>query len=151
MSRPSPRMGTQGDVLGARAVALIVDTILISVVSFVLFLLIGVLGVAGGDLFGALLGVVVIPLTLVIQFGYFIYLEGDRGQTFGKQLMNIVVVKEDGSDVDFGDAAIRNILRIVDGLGIVIPYLVGLVLVFVTDDNQRLGDMAADTLVVKTE
>lgn len=151
MSHARPQMGTQGDVLGARAIALIIDTVLISVVSVVLLALIGVVGVFGGDLFGAFLGLVTIPLALVIQFGYFIYLEGDRGQTFGKQLMDIVVVEQDGSDIDFGDAAIRNILRVVDGLGIVIPYLVGLVLVFVTDDNQRLGDMAADTLVVKTE
>jgi uncharacterized RDD family membrane protein YckC len=145
-------MGTQGDVLGARVAALIIDTILISLVTLLVVGVLSVVGVAGGsEVFGALIGLIVLPITLAIQFGYFIYLEGDRGQTFGKQIMNIVVVRDDGSDIDMRDAAIRNLLRIVDGLGIVIPYLVALVLVLVTDDNQRLGDIVADTLVVKTE
>lgn len=152
MSRARPRMGTEGDVFGARIAAFIIDSILTGVVSFVLVFGLTLVGIgSGSEVVGALFSLVAIPIVLVIQFGYFIYLEGDRGQTFGKQLMNIVVVKDDGSDIDFGDAAIRNVLRIVDQLGIVIPYLVGLILILVSDDSQRLGDMIADTVVVKAE
>lgn len=145
-------MGTQGDVLVARTVALLVDLIVISVATFVIALLLSLVGFgSGSDVIGAIVGIVLVPIVLLIQFGYFIYFEGDSGQTPGKRLMNIVVVTEDGADIDFGTSAIRNLLRIVDGLGIFIPYLVGLVLVLVTEDNQRLGDIVANTVVVRTE
>ncbi|WP_435144775.1 RDD family protein [Halobaculum sp. P14] len=152
MVRPTPRMETHGDVIGARILAFIIDSVLIGVVSFVLLLVFGALGAGLGGEEGAAGAVLLLaPLFIVLQYGYFIYLEGDRGQTFGKQLLDIVVVKEDGSDCDFGAAAVRNILRIVDQLGILVPYLVGLILIFLTDDHQRIGDLVADTVVVKTE
>jgi uncharacterized RDD family membrane protein YckC len=145
-------MGTHDDVLVARIVAFIIDNILVSIAALIVTFVFGAIGVASGsELFGTLIFLVLLPMLFVIQFGYFIYLEGDRGQTLGKQMMGIVVVKEDGSPIDFGEAAIRNLLRIIDQLGIIIPYLVGLILMLVSDRKQRLGDMVADTVVVKAE
>ncbi|ESP89215.1 RDD domain-containing protein [Candidatus Halobonum tyrrellensis G22] len=145
-------MGTEGDVIGARILAYIVDTVVIGVVVFALALVFGLLGAGFGSrgVFGA--GLLVAGLVgLLLQFGYFIYFEGKSGQTPGKRLLDIVVVHEDGSACDYGSATVRNLLRIVDQLGIVIPYLVALILIFLTDDNQRIGDIVADTVVVKAE
>ncbi|MGI8539921.1 MAG: RDD family protein [Rubrobacteraceae bacterium] len=59
----------------------------------------------------------------------------------------IKVVREGtGEAPGLGKAAIRTVLRIVDGLFF---YLVAFVMVLVSGKNQRLGDMAAGTLVVR--
>lgn len=139
-------------MLGARILAFVVDTILIAVVTVVLALVLGLLGAGLGSRGAAGASILVASLVgLVLQFGYFIYFEGKSGQTPGKRLMNVMVVKEDGRPCDYGDAAIRNLLRIVDQLGIVVPYLVGLIVIFVTDEKQRIGDLVADTVVVRAE
>jgi hypothetical protein len=58
-------------------------------------------------------------------------------------------VRVDGSPVTFFTSAIRNVLRLVDILPFVAPYLVGIVTILATRRNQRLGDVAAGTLVVR--
>ena len=135
--RPQPEMGTEGDVVWRRVVAIIIDIVLIGIVSSVIS---GILAQARLAVLGSLFG-------LVIGFGYYIYFEGSYGQTIGKMALDIVVVTEDGGPVDFGPSAIRNLLRIVD----VLPafYLIGFVAVLVTDRKQRLGDIVADTVVVR--
>ena len=145
-------MGTQGDVIGSRVLALIVDTIVVTVVSVGILLLFPVIEyVIGYRLFGPFLGLLGVLAAAVFQLAYFVYLEGSSGQTLGKRLVNVAVVTSDGQPIGYRESAIRNLLRIVDGLGIFIPYLVALALVLLTDDNQRLGDIVADTVVVKTE
>ncbi|MFB6175689.1 MAG: RDD family protein, partial [Halobaculum sp.] len=84
-------------------------------------------------------------------FVYFVYLEGSRGQTVGKQLVNIVVVTEDGDHIGYGEAVVRTLLRMIDAIGFVFPYLVGLLLIATSDRGQRLGDRLAGTVVVRTE
>ena len=143
-------MGTEGEVLGARILAFVVDTVVIGVAVVVLALLFGLLGAGIGS--RSLLGVGLLIagfVGLLLQFGYFVYFEGKTGQTPGKRLLDVVVVKEDGRPCDYADAAVRNLLRIVDSIGLVIPYLVGLIVMFVTEDNQRIGDLVADTVVVR--
>jgi len=68
-----------------------------------------------------------------------------EGQTPGKKLMKIKVVKIDGYQASFGDYLIRWVFRTIDFtfLGIV-----GLVSAVVTKNNQRLGDIAAGTTVI---
>lgn len=135
--RPQPKMGTEGDVIWRRAVAVIIDIILVGIVTSILS---GILAQARLAALGGLVG-------LVITFGYYIYLEGAYGQTIGKMALDIVVVAEGGDPIDYRPATIRTILRIIDVLPIF--YLLGIILVFVTDRNQRLGDIAADTIVVR--
>jgi hypothetical protein len=55
------------------------------------------------------------------------------------------VVREDGSPIHLGAAALRNLLRIVDGLFL---YLVAAIAVWASPTRQRLGDRAAGTYVV---
>lgn len=150
-------MGTEGDTLGKRILALIVDAILLGIVFFVLFALLGgaLFGsIAGGGppgpgAAGAMAGGVVLiqGLSFVLFMGYYVVLEGMMGQTLGKKLLGIVVVKEDGSECDFVASLIRNLLRIVDGFFL---YLVGLIVILLTDRNQRIGDLAGSTVVVET-
>ena len=135
--RPQPEMGTEGDVIWRRVVAIIIDIVVIGIVSSAIT---GILSQIRLAALGSLIG-------LVLGFGYYIYLEGTYGQTIGKMALDIVVVTEDGDPIDFGPAAIRSLLRIVD----VLPafYLIGFVAVLVTDRKQRLGDIVADTVVVR--
>ena len=69
------------------------------------------------------------------------------GRTPGKRLNGLRVVRVDGSPVAFFTSAVRNVLRLVD----ILPgmYLVGIATILVTRQNQRLGDVAAGTLVVR--
>ena len=65
----------------------------------------------------------------------------------GKMLLGIKVIREDTGEVPgLGTATIRTLLRVIDGL---FSYLVAFITVLISGKNQRLGDMAAHTLVVR--
>lgn len=142
MSRSSPGyVGTQTDVILPRVGAFVVDYI-VSIIA----------GAAGPIGLLVALGAPDVPeagfvaLAFVFVLGYFVLLEGLFGQTVGKRLFGVVVVGRDGSAVTMRQSAARNLLRAVDGL---FNYAVGLVVMLLTEDRQRLGDVAADTLVVR--
>jgi RDD family len=69
------------------------------------------------------------------------------GRTPGKRVTHLRVVRERGTPVDLPASAIRNLLRLID----ILPtaYLVGLASILITERNQRLGDLAAGTLVIR--
>ena len=69
-----------------------------------------------------------------------------RGQTPGKKLLKISVINDDLSPVTLGTSMVRNLLRTVDFLPLF--YLVGLISMLSNRRFQRLGDMAAGTLVI---
>lgn len=70
----------------------------------------------------------------------------NRGQSLGKKLMNIRVVKADGSTPSISSYLLRWLLFMIDG-----PATggMGLLIVLLTKNNQRLGDLAAGTIVIK--
>ncbi len=84
----------------------------------------------------------------LIPIGYSMLLEWRwRGQTLGKRLLRIRVVDAQGLRLQFSQIALRNLLRVVDLLpGL---YLVGGLAALCTRNAQRLGDMAANTVVVR--
>ncbi|MGZ8889293.1 MAG: RDD family protein [Halobacteriota archaeon] len=89
-------------------------------------------------------------VSLLIWFVYFVLLEGSYGQTVGKMLVKIKVVREeDGTKIDYKDAVVRNVMRIIDFIPYFIPYLLGAILIWTSDTKQRLGDRTAHTVVVK--
>jgi len=95
-----------------------------------------------------ILGAGVFVLFFVYWVGYDIYYEGCRnGQTPGKKYVGIRVVRAGGGPIDVRAAAIRNIVGLADFLPV--GYLVGGVLMLLNKHAQRLGDMAADTIVVR--
>ena len=66
--------------------------------------------------------------------------------TPGKLVMSLRVASADDTPLTPGRVALRNILRVVDGLPVL--YLVGLITVAASKRNQRVGDIAARSLVV---
>ncbi|HEX8720871.1 MAG TPA: RDD family protein [Pyrinomonadaceae bacterium] len=81
--------------------------------------------------------------------GYFVLFEWAwSGQTPGKRWLRLRVIREDGRPVTFWEAAARNLVRILDMEPFPF-YSVGLVSVFVSRRDQRLGDLVAGTVVVR--
>ncbi len=71
-----------------------------------------------------------------------------NGQTPGKRWMKLRVIREDGRPITFFESAVRNLVRNLD----MMPspfYSIGLICVFVSNQDQRLGDLAAGTVVVR--
>jgi uncharacterized RDD family membrane protein YckC len=87
--------------------------------------------------------------SFAIGLVYFTVTEGLLGATVGKFAAGIRVVREDGTKLDVLHALIRNILRVVDALPYLIPYLLGAILVWTSSKKQRLGDRVAKTVVVE--
>ena len=84
----------------------------------------------------------------VIWFGYGIVLEWYcHGKTVGKRIFNLRVVDEHGLQLTFGQIAVRNLMRGVDCLPVL--YLVGGAVCVLSRRSQRLGDIAAGTVVVR--
>jgi uncharacterized RDD family membrane protein YckC len=89
-----------------------------------------------------------VALSFLLFVGYDVSFEVlNSGRTPGKRLNGLRVVREDGSEVTLPTSAVRNVLRLVD----ILPgwYLVGMAAIVVSRRNQRLGDLAAGTLVVR--
>jgi uncharacterized RDD family membrane protein YckC len=83
---------------------------------------------------------------LVVGLGYYVLCEAATGATLGKRIVGIHVIGEDGKQLTFGAAVVRNLLRLVDCLFF---YLVGAIFAVTSQHGQRLGDRAAHTLVVR--
>ena len=90
-----------------------------------------------------------IILLFLILSGYFAFFEWVwSGQTPGKRWLKLRVIREDGRPITFWEATVRNLLRAVD----MVPgafYSIGLISVFASSRDQRIGDMVAGTVVVR--
>ena len=72
-----------------------------------------------------------------------------NGQSPGKRLVGIRVVRQDGAPVGFFESAVRNLLRVVDFLPA--GYAVGVITMLLNPHHRRLGDLAAGTLLIRDE
>lgn len=140
--------------VGRRALAAILDTIILGMMYVALSFVISAAGMGlstsvAGNLSkgGGLVMYSVGCVGLFIGFVYFVALEAMFGSTIGKKILGMQVVKVDGTSCGWGAALVRNVIRIVDGLFL---YLVGAVLIWTSDQKQRLGDRIANTVVVLT-
>jgi uncharacterized RDD family membrane protein YckC len=126
-----------------RFFAWLIDFFFIAVLTLALGRLISLVGVisAGTASTASTLGY------FVISFGYGIFLEWFwRGQTIGKRLFRLRVMDAEGMRLQFDQIVTRNLLRFVDMLpGL---YFVGGVSCWFSRKCQRLGDLAANTVVV---
>ena len=133
-------------VTGRRVLATIVDAMVLGVLFAVMTILFGESS-TGGTSVSFSMGTFPTLGFFILAMAYYILMEGYLGQTLGKMLLGIKVVREDTGEVPgIKAAAIRSVLRVVDGL---FSYLVAFVTVQISRKNQRLGDMAAHTLVVR--
>lgn len=133
---------------GSRMAAAVIDGIAqIAAVLVTLVVLAGLGAAVGEDAALLLLGVASLTITVII-IGYYVLFEVlAGGRTPGKMAMGIRVVSTEGGPVTLSGSMVRNLIRIVDFLPSF--YGVGLVSVLVTRKNQRLGDLAARTVVVR--
>ena len=127
-----------------RFLAWVIDLLCMSVVLIAINTVVSFAAFISPDLAGAL-GVF---FYFVVSIGYAMTLEWLwRGQTIGKRVLRLRVIDADGLRLQFSQVAIRNLLRIVDLLpGL---YVVGGVATLCTRKAQRLGDVAANTVVIR--
>ena len=127
-----------------RFLAWFVDLLCISTILALLGMLIGLFGLINRDLAGALSAL----SYFVISIGYGIACEWLwRGQTLGKRMLRLRVVDADGLKLQFNQIVTRNLLRFVDSLPLL--YFVGGVACWFNRRCQRLGDLAANTVVLR--
>lgn len=120
-----------------------IDLAAISVISSMLNVILGVIGILSRDIAMA----VGILTYFVISIGYGITTEWYwQGQTLGKRLLKLRVMDEQGLRLQFSQIVIRNLLRFVDSLPLF--YMVGGLTCLISRRAQRLGDFAANTIVV---
>lgn len=127
--------------LGSRAVAGTLDLALkVVVVACLLVLVIALLGLDGI--------VVILPAAALAMLLFDVAFETlGGGRTPGKRASGLRVVRSSGRPVDLVASMIRNAMRLIDGLPL--SYVPTIVSIIVTRRNQRLGDLAADTLVIR--
>lgn len=97
------------------------------------------------------IAVMIIVLFLLFA-GYFIFFEWLwDGQTPGKRLLKLRVIREDGRPITLWEAIARNLLRIFDAVpGFFLPiYSIGLIVIFLNNRDQRVGDIFAGTVVIR--
>ncbi|MGC2236946.1 MAG: RDD family protein [Pyrinomonadaceae bacterium] len=95
---------------------------------------------------------ILIIVVFLLFSGYFIFFEWLwNGQTPGKRLLKLRVIREDGRPITLWEAVARNLLRIFDAIpGFAVPiYSIGLVSIFQSSRDQRIGDIFAGTVVIR--
>jgi uncharacterized RDD family membrane protein YckC len=103
---------------------------------------------AGGKVVEAIAAAIVVFVLFAVLFGYFIVFEAFwNGQTPGKRLLGIRVVRDGGFPLDIGSAVVRNLVRV--GELLLGYYAIAAVSTILSNENKRLGDFAAGTLVVR--
>jgi uncharacterized RDD family membrane protein YckC len=135
--------------IGSRFIASLIDTAikLAVFIGFYIFLFGGTSLIGGGQV-NAIGAAAFYIVSFFIWFGYDVLFETlASGRTPGKRWTGLRVVRIGGRPVGFVSSSIRNMVRIVDFLPSL--YLVGMIATVSTRMNQRLGDLAAGTVVVR--
>ncbi|MFO7974082.1 MAG: RDD family protein [Candidatus Hydrogenedentota bacterium] len=129
-----------------RFLAWLVDTAVLAFGAFLLSTLFKMLVPFGGDITFALFALLVYAFftTYRIVCEWFM-----RGQTIGKRLLRLRVMDAQGLRLEFSQVVVRNLLRFVDALPFL--YFVGGLLCVLSKQCQRLGDLAANTVVVRED
>lgn len=130
--------------IASRAVAWVIDVLVMGMLLGLGMLLVGALGVVLGGLAAAIYFVI----AFTVQWGYGALLEWyGSGQTVGKRVVGIRVLQASGTRITLMQAAVRNLVRIVDFLPAL--YFAGGACALLDKKGRRLGDLAADTVVVR--
>jgi uncharacterized RDD family membrane protein YckC len=130
--------------LASRAAAWLIDVLVMGVMLMAAIMGVSLFGVVAGGLAVALYFV----LAFVVQWGYGAVCEFRfGGQTLGKRAVGIRVLQAAGTPITWSQAAVRNLVRVVDALPVV--YLAGACSALLDEHGRRLGDIAAGTVVVR--
>lgn len=128
-----------------RAYAFIIDLI----IRFLIVLVGGIILSLAGVVVSLSVGIGLISLMyfLVTWFYMILFEAGRRGATPGKRMMKLRVVQPSGAPLTFSQSVVRNLLRFADMMPL-FTYGVGILTALLTKRFQRLGDLAADTVVI---
>jgi uncharacterized RDD family membrane protein YckC len=137
--------------IGSRFIAVLVDTLLWAA-GFVLLILLFSLVAPAIAAFNRLSAqwalAAVIFILFLLNWGYFTLFEAFwNGRTPGKKIAKIRVIQRSGRPIGLFESMARNLVRYIDQFPFF--YAVGVIAMFVTKEHQRLGDLAAGTLVVQ--
>ncbi len=145
--------------IGSRFVALLIDYLIQGAAAFILILIFVLFvsatagsqpvpsSIVGSPNSGKWAIAIAIAIPFLFQWGYFTLFEAFwRGQTPGKRIMRIRVIQQTGRPVGVFESLGRNLTRIIDMLPTF--YIIGVIVMFLTRRQQRLGDLVAGTLVV---
>lgn len=134
--------------LWERMVALIIDVVIVATLNFFLVSLISSALNGGGS--NAMMGVVygLLPICIFILYQLLSEVLAD-GRSWGKKIMSLKVVRLDGEEPGLSDYLLRAVFHLVDTLFSV--GILGSLLISSTRQRQRLGDMTANTTVIRTK
>lgn len=137
--------------IGSRFIALLVDMLIwgagIAVLSLVFAVVLPGIG-AFSRLSAQWAVAIYVFLLFLFNWGYFTFFEAFwNGQTPGKRVAKIRVIQRSGRAIGLFESMARNFIRYIDQIPFF--YAVGIIAMFVTRQHQRLGDLAAGTLVVR--
>src|SRR5712691_13282 len=150
------RVSLQYDIagIGSRGAAAIVDTVIqfvsVTVLAFGAFAagVVGALfGISGSALGSLMLGLFALTVFIVMAGYYMLFEIVWNGQTPGKRLLGVRVMRENGYPIRPVDSVVRNLVRIVDWLPGM--YGVGVLTMLLNKRSKRLGDFASGTIVVR--
>ena len=138
--------------LGVRIAAYLFDLLVQGAILLVMFLLLG-FGFLSSEPFGEdhylYYAAIVLILLFLFQWGYFVFFETVmNGRTPGKAVSRIRVIRRTGERLDFESVVIRNLLRAADSVPLPFLNILGGLIAVINGQNRRLGDIAADTVVV---
>lgn len=137
--------------IGSRFIALLIDYLIWGAA----FLVLGILGAiilpgirAFSNLSAQWATAIFIFIFFLFHWGYFTLFEAFwNGRTPGKRAARIRVIQRSGRAIGLFESMARNLVRFVDQIPFV--YAVGVIAMFCSRQHQRLGDLAAGTLVVR--
>lgn len=139
--------------IGYRVLAYLVDVLALLSVSLVLYFAYSFIGPSAVELYQdapRVLKVIALVAGFVVLWVYWTAMEVFwNGQTLGKRVMHIRVVRKDGSPVTAFESAVRNLLRVVDFMPACYP--VGVVTMLIDAQHRRIGDLVAGTLLIRDE
>ncbi len=141
--------------IGSRFIAALVDTLIIVLLQLVIVICIilfvgatrGTTITANGPVSGWLVALGSL-MSFAFLWGYYIFYEmRTNGQSIGKRIAKIRVIRTDGTPITLTESIVRNLVRLIDFLPAY--YAVGVITMFANDQARRLGDFAAGTIVVR--
>ncbi len=129
-----------------RFVAVFIDAIIVVAIQFVLGFFLALAGAKVGRGGTEAMGGLLMIFGYVISFAYYIILTGHGGQTLGKMILRIQVVRTDGTSIGYGKAFFREVIgKFISGIIFAIGYLMAAF----DDQKQALHDRMARTYVIK--
>lgn len=151
----SVSFGYQIAGIGSRFLAALVDSLLIGLLQIIANVAL-IAAIPSSPSSGVLplleknmgwLPVVIGLISFFFLWGYYIFFELIwNGQTPGKRIFHLRVIRVDGTPITLAESLVRNLVRLIDFLPLY--YGVGVVTMFINAQFRRLGDLAAGTLVV---